>query len=185
VKLEPSPFLWEPIQEQAWTGPQRKEKQSLLEENDDNEESDEEDSSQAGLREKTAPAASGAGRTEQWGTNQVRRAIERASLHCFTRSSTRRSGGITCPRSFSATSRTLDPAVLKTLRYGDREVDDAESDPFDLQSTHTSKSAGQVYGRPADESPWSVQSKRKDFRRVSLAWHQSLQFISTLSVNGL
>jgi hypothetical protein len=106
VKLEPSPFLWGPIQEQAWTGPQRKEQQSLLEENDDNEESDEEDSSQAGLREKTAPAASGAGRTEQWGTNQLRRAIERASLHCFTRSSTRRSGGITCPRSFSATSRT-------------------------------------------------------------------------------
>jgi superfamily II DNA helicase RecQ len=74
-----------------------------------------------------------------------------------------------------------DPAVLKTLRYGDREVDDAESDPFDLQSTHTSKTAGQVYGRPADESPWSVQSKRKDFRRVSLAWHQFLQFNSTLS----
>jgi superfamily II DNA helicase RecQ len=177
VKPEPSPFIWEPIQEQAWTGPQRKKKQPLLEENRDSEESDE-DGSRTGLQERMA--AGSAGRTEQWGTNQVRRAIERASLHWLH---TKLNTQIWRHNTAAILERYVkDPAVLKTLGYGDSEMDDAESDPFDLQSTHTSKTAGQVYGRPADESPWSVQSKRKDFRRVSLAWHHFLQFNSTLSM---
>jgi superfamily II DNA/RNA helicase len=163
VQSEPSPFIWEPIQEQAWTGPQRKKQQQLPAAADDSGESEDEH-----LPEKPKPAAA-VGRTEQWGTNQVRRAIERVSLH---RLGTKLNLQIWRHNTVAILQRYVkDRDVLKTLGYGDDETDEVENDAFDLQSTHTTKTVGQVYGRLADESPWSVQSRRMQFRHVSLAWH--------------
>jgi superfamily II DNA helicase RecQ len=189
VKSEPSLFIWEPIPEQAWTGPQRKKKplpesaaSSSDEDGEDSKDGEDNDNNtQTGTGEAPAPpaAASSAGRVERWGTNQVRRAIERASLRWLeTKLNTQiwRQNAVAIIHHY-----VKDPAVLKTLGYGDSEADDNKSNPFDLQSAHTSRTVGQAYGRPADESPWSVQSMRQDFRRVSLAWHQFLQFNSTLS----
>jgi hypothetical protein len=173
VQSEPSPFIWEPIQEQAWTGPQRKKQQQLPAAANDSGESEDEH-----LPEKPKPAAA-AGRTEQWGTNQVRRAIERVSLH---RLGTKLNLQIWRHNTVAILQRYVkDRDVLKTLGYGDDETDEVENDAFDLQSTHTTKTVGQVYGRLADESPWGVQSRRMQFRQVSLAWHRFLQFSSALS----
>jgi superfamily II DNA helicase RecQ len=179
VPPEPSPFIWEPIKEAAWTGPQQKKRKKrkqlppppLGESRDDGESEDEE----------TPTLSAASGRTEQWGTNQVRRAMERASLH---RLNTKLNLQIWRHNTVAIIERYVrDRAVLKTLRHGDHETDDAENDPFHLQSAHTTRTVGQVYGRPADESPWSVQSQRKAFRQVSIAWHQFLQFESTLSTS--
>lgn len=175
VQSQPSPFIWEPIQEEAWTGPQRKKKQQPPAVADDSGESEDEP-----LPEKAkAKAKPAAGKREQWGTNQVRRAIERASLH---RLETKLNLQIWRHNAVAIIQRYVkDKDVLKTLGYGDDETDEVENDAFDLQSAHTTKTVGQVYGRSADESPWSVQSRRMQFRQVSLAWHRFLQFDSTLS----
>jgi superfamily II DNA or RNA helicase len=183
---EPSPFIWEPIREERWTGPQRKKKQRLQQPSEarehGEEESDaEEDGTRTGLEEKPVPVAvAAAGRTEQWGTNQIRRAIERVSLRWL-----KTKINIQIWRHNSkATMRQYikDKRVLMTLGWGDDEPNqEAEDDHFDLQSGHGSRTAGQIYGRPADESPFSVQVQRLAFRRVSIAWHEFLQFNSTLS----
>ncbi|KAK7182530.1 hypothetical protein DPSP01_014612 [Paraphaeosphaeria sporulosa] len=60
----------------------------------------------------------------------------------------------------------VDEDVLQTPGWGDDEkVKDGEDDPFNLQSAHL-------------QDPWSVQSKRLAFRRVSVVWHQFLQFLT-------
>jgi superfamily II DNA helicase RecQ len=178
IQSEPSPFIWEPMKEEAWTGPRRKKQQQSPKEAEDSGESEDEHGTQVNLQE-TPKLAAAAGRTEQWGTNQVRRAIERASLH---RLETKLNLQIWRHNTVAIIQRYVkDRDVLKTLGYGDDETDEVENDPFDLQSTHTTKTVGQVYGRPATESPWSVQSQRGQFRQVSLAWHHFLQFSSALS----
>ncbi|KAI9881994.1 MAG: hypothetical protein M1823_006286, partial [Watsoniomyces obsoletus] len=168
VDAEPSPFLWEPIREERWTGPQRKKKQRLQQLPDTREYSREEsgaeeDGTRTGLEEKPMPVGA-AGRTEQWGTNQIRRAIERVSLRWLkTKINIQiwRHNGKAIMRQY-----IKDKRVLKTLGWGDDEADqEAEDDPFDLQSGHGSRTAGQIYGRPADESPFSVQVQRLAFRR--------------------
>ncbi|KAF1925609.1 P-loop containing nucleoside triphosphate hydrolase protein, partial [Didymella exigua CBS 183.55] len=58
--------------------------------------------------------------------------------------------------------------------------EDVEDNPINLGSRHRSKFAGQIYGRPIDESPFSIMAQRQALRRVSIAWHRFLQFSSTL-----
>jgi superfamily II DNA helicase RecQ len=183
IDAEPSAFIWEPIREKRWTGPRRSKKQRLQQPLDTGEEggersSDDEEGTRTGLEEKSMPTA--AGRAEQWGTNQVRRAIERVSLRWLH---TKINIQIWRHNTKATIRQYLkDKDILKTLGWGDDEADqEAEDDPFDLQSGHRSKTAGQVYGRPADESPFSVQARRAAFRRVSIAWHRFLLFDSTLS----
>jgi hypothetical protein len=70
IGAEPSPFIWEPIKEERWTGPQRRKKQRLQQslkigEDKEEESGDDEDGTLTGLEEKSMPA----GRIEQWGTN--------------------------------------------------------------------------------------------------------------------
>ena len=174
---EPSPFIWEPIREERWTGPQRKKRQRLQQQY--NVDEIHSDSAATGLENEPSRAA--AGKIEQWGTNQVRRAIERVSLRWL---GTKVNTQIWRHNSKATMRRYVrDKDVLKTLACGDGEDDQAAGDdPFDLQSGHGSRTAGQIYGRPADESPFSVQAQRLAYRRVSIAWHQFLQFDLTLSV---
>lgn len=153
---EASPFIWQPAKEEAWARPQRKKRRRLN-------------------HEEGKPAST---RTERWGTNQVRRAIERVSLRSLEAKlniQTWRHGTKAIYRRY-----INDKAILKAVVAGDEDEEDTEDDPFDIQTGHDSKTGGQVYGRPADESPFSTEAQRLLLRRVSLAWHRFLLFRSTL-----
>ena len=70
--------------------------------------------------------------------------------------------------------------VVSPQFQADDDDNELEDDPMDLASGHRSKFAGQIYGRPADELPFSIMAQRQAFRRVSVAWHRFLQFSSTM-----
>ncbi|KAI0997534.1 hypothetical protein K3495_g10655 [Podosphaera aphanis] len=52
------------------------------------------------------------------------------------------------------------------------------NDFHDLQAGHSSRTAGMIYGRDLMESPFHTLNQREGFRRVSIEWHQILQFKS-------
>jgi hypothetical protein len=51
----------------------------------------------------------------------------------------------------------------------------------DLQTTHTSWTAGRLYARGLEEVPGHVEARRAGFRAVSREWHNFLGFASTLN----
>jgi hypothetical protein len=51
----------------------------------------------------------------------------------------------------------------------------------DLQTTHTSWTAGRLYARGLEEVPGYVEARRAGFRAVSREWHNFLGFASTLN----
>jgi hypothetical protein len=46
----------------------------------------------------------------------------------------------------------------------------------DLQTTHTSWTAGRLYARGLEEVPGHVEARRTGFRLVSREWHEFLGF---------
>jgi hypothetical protein len=46
----------------------------------------------------------------------------------------------------------------------------------DLQTTHTSWTAGRLYARGLEEVPGHVEARRTGFRLVSREWHEFLSF---------
>lgn len=51
----------------------------------------------------------------------------------------------------------------------------------DLQTTHTSWTAGRLYARGLEEVPGHVEARRAGFRAVSREWHNFLGFANTLN----
>jgi hypothetical protein len=72
-----------------------------------------------------------------------------------------------------------DRAIVKAVVEGD-ENEDGEDEAFDIQTGHSSKIGGTVYGRPITESPFSTEAQRVALRRVSMEWHRVLLFESAL-----
>ena len=66
-----------------------------------------------------------------------------------------------------------DKAVIRTVVRGDENEggEDEEDEAFDVQTGHGSKIGGAIYGRTADESPFSTEAQRLALRRVSTEWH--------------
>tara|TARA_R110002003_G_scaffold3363_1_gene25211 strand:- start:1303 stop:1683 length:381 start_codon:yes stop_codon:yes gene_type:complete len=75
-----------------------------------------------------------------------------------------------------------DKAVIKAVVEGD-EDEDGEDDAFDIQTGHSSKIRGTIYGRLITESPFSTEAQRVALRRVSIEWHRFLLFRSALEIH--
>ena len=170
---EASSYIWEPMREKAWARPQRRKKRRRG------------DTPVATLegeareqRHSAAENGSTCFKTEQWGTNQIRRAIERVSLRAL---GTKLNIQI-WRHSTKAIYRKYmkDKAVLKALIAADEDDDDEADEPEDIQTAHSSHVANGVYGRLNDESPFSTEAKRLSLRKVSIAWHQFLVFPSAM-----
>jgi hypothetical protein len=53
---------------------------------------------------------------------------------------------------------------------------DVEEQASDVQTTHTSWTAGRLYARGLEEAPGHVEARRAGFRVVSRGWHKFLGF---------
>lgn len=53
---------------------------------------------------------------------------------------------------------------------------DVEEQTTDVQTTHTSWTAGRLYARGLEEAPGHVEARRAGFRMVSRGWHKFLGF---------
>jgi hypothetical protein len=51
-----------------------------------------------------------------------------------------------------------------------------EEQASDMQTTHTSWTAGRLYARSLEEAPGHVEARRAGFRIVSRRWHKFLGF---------
>lgn len=58
----------------------------------------------------------------------------------------------------------------------------AIDDPRDLGFGHSTYTGERVYGRGAEQSPFQTISEQDAFRRVSIEWHQFLQFESAIQM---
>ena len=161
---EASSYIWEPMREKAWARPQRRKKRRRG------------DTPVATLegeareqRHSAAENGSTCFKTEQWGTNQIRRAIERVSLRAL---GTKLNIQI-WRHSTKAIYRKYmkDKAVLKALIAANKDDDDEADEPEDIQTAHSSHVANGVYGRLNDESPFSTEAKRLSLQKVSIVWH--------------
>ena len=81
------------------------------------------------------------------------------------------------------------PLTLSTYRHiaiaisrrhltqgGFRRDYDVEEQASDVQTTHTSWTAGRLYARGIEEAPGHVEARRAGFRMVSRRWHEFLGF---------
>ena len=178
---EASPFIWEPVKEKSWEGPQRRKRRRLEDgEEELNKESDDEreqDVDEEGAREEECTLRG----VEKWDTNRVRRAIQHVSLRWLgvkINIMGWRHGSKAIYRRY-----INDKAVIKAMVEGDEdEEDNGEDDAFDIQTGHGSKIGGAIYGRPITESPFSTEAQRMRLRRVSVEWHRFLLFGSALEV---
>jgi hypothetical protein len=74
----------------------------------------------------------------------------------------------------------MDAAARLLVEIDEDREGKEEDKAFDMQTGHTSKIGGGIYGRLITESRFSVQVDRARFRRVSVEWHKFLMFASTL-----
>jgi superfamily II DNA helicase RecQ len=186
-----SAYIWEPVRDKRWEHPRVAKRQRRRLDDEDqvdgrveaggrvvetarggDEEGDEEgDKEHAGLGDLLQP--------ERWDTNRLRKAIQRASLEWMgtglTVSSWRHATKLIYRKYMGAAARLL-------VRADEDQEMEEESEAFDMQTGHTSRVGGSVYGRLITESPFSVQLDRAKFRRVSMEWHRFLMFGSTLAV---
>ena len=67
---------------------------------------------------------------------------------------------------------------LKSKKGFKRDYDDNEGFQIvaDAQAAHSSRIAGQIYGRGIEEAPGHVQSRKAEYREVSREWHYCLGF---------
>lgn len=165
--LPTSPFIWEPVPEIALLRPQRRRARQRA--------------SPPSLD--PSPSAAWASCRERWGTNQVRRALERVSLRYL--------GSKITIAIWRQSSKTICDRYLRdpTLQHGlaasyDSEEEGEADDPFDMQTGHTSSTAMASYGRLHNESPFTAGASRQRFRKVSEAWHRFLHFPSTQEVKN-
>ncbi|KAG9191444.1 hypothetical protein G6011_09532 [Alternaria panax] len=189
---EASPFIWEPREEEPWARPQRgkrgresdegegesevRRRDVDEEEREDEREEEREEEQGRGTKEEE-PSLRG---PEKWDTNRVRRAIQRVSIRWLgvklNIMAWRHSGKAIYRKYIN------DKAVIKAVVEGD-EDEDGEDDAFDIQTGHSSKIGGTVYGRPITESPFSTEAQRAALRRVSMEWHRFLLFKSALEMH--
>jgi hypothetical protein len=105
---------------------------------------------------------------EKWDTNQVRRAIQRVSIRWLgvklNIMAWRHSGKAIYRKYIN------DKVVIKAVVEGD-EDEDGEDDAFDIQTGHSSKVGGTVYGRLITESLFSTKAQQAALRQVSIEWY--------------
>lgn len=170
---EASPFIWEPREEEPWARPQRRKRVRERNENEsevwrrgadeDEREEEREEEQGEGMKEEERSLCG----PEKWDTNRVRRAIQRVSIRWL--------GVKLNIMAWRHSSKAIyrkyinDKAVIKAVVEGD-EDEDGEDDAFDIQTGHSSKIGGTIFGRPITESPFSTEAQRVALRRVSMEW---------------
>ncbi len=168
-----SPYFWEPRPESH-------------EESDEVNDSDEEDSEQAygGDSQGQVDAQDSSSQNmdelwdpDLWDSGRLRNALKRATLRWL---------GV---RVNIMAWRHISIAIFRRWIFDkqvQRMIDEDEGhgeevdEAFDLQAGHSSRIAGNIYGRMLSEAPFHTQAKRAAFRKVSTEWHLFFRFPSAM-----
>jgi hypothetical protein len=173
-----SPYFWEPR-------PESQEESGEAEDGEDEDEDEQVYGSEAhgeGLQDSTDhPNMDELWEPDLWDSSRLRNALKRATLRWL---------GV---RVNIMAWRHISIAIFRRWIFDkqvQRMIDEDEGhgeeidEAFDLQAGHSSRIAGNIYGRMLNEAPFHTQARRAAFRKVSTEWHLFFRFPSAMYAPG-
>ena len=168
-----SPYFWEPR-------PESQEESGEAEDGEDEEEGEQVCGDEAhgeGLQNGIGQNMDELWEPDLWDSGRLRNALKRATLRWL---------GV---RVNIMAWRHISIAIFRRWvfdRQVQRMIDEDEGhgeevdEAFDLQAGHSSRIAGNIYGRMLSEAPFHTQARRAASRRVSTEWHLFFRFPSAM-----